>query len=380
MTHDMNGRRHQHRYEDESMRSRPQFDRGGREGYPDSEYRDAEYRAEYRDGGRYQRGASGQFDDSPGWGSRSSRDDWQDRDDWQRDASRGGGWQRAPWRGEGWQRESWQPEDWQREPWQRDFGSRGQGARDGSYGQRDYGPRDYGSREFGRSRGFDERPLASGRDARYSAGRGMDDSPWDGGRYHRQYDSNPQHYSHERGDWYGRPSGPYGHTYGSEYGGSQFGGGRYDRERLGGRDDYGGGRQQGSFSGSEYGRGSHGNMGGEQRQTYSPKNFTRSDDRVREIVCEMLEDSGIDASDVDVSVKDGEVTLKGTVSGRSVKRQVEDCVCAARGVKECHNQLRTSGSQSSDSGANGGRNVTSTSGSTAAQTSTSSSRAADTRS
>ena len=157
MTHDMNGRRHQHRYEDESTRSRPQFDRGGRNGYPESEYRGSESRDAGRDS----------FDDSADWGSRSSRDDWQHRDDWQRAPGRSEGWQRASWRGEGWQREPWQTEDWRREPWQRDFGGPGRGSRDGGYGGRDYGPRDFGS-----SRGFDERPPGAGRDARHSGGRG----------------------------------------------------------------------------------------------------------------------------------------------------------------------------------------------------------------
>jgi hypothetical protein len=71
-----------------------------------------------------------------------------------------------------------------------------------------------------------------------------------------------------------------------------------------------------------------------------PKNFTRSDERIREDVCELLQDSDVDASDIEVRVKDGEVTLEGTVDDRQAKRYAEEIVCRGRGVKDCHNQLR----------------------------------------
>lgn len=71
-----------------------------------------------------------------------------------------------------------------------------------------------------------------------------------------------------------------------------------------------------------------------------PRNFVRSDERLRERVCERLEDSGIDARDIDVTVQDGDVTLAGSVRDREAKRDAEDCVYSARGVRECHNRLR----------------------------------------
>jgi osmotically-inducible protein OsmY len=72
-----------------------------------------------------------------------------------------------------------------------------------------------------------------------------------------------------------------------------------------------------------------------------PKGFEHSDDRIRERVCEALsDDHNIDATDIDVSVHQGEVTLTGTVDDRSTKRMAEDCVLQCSGVRDVHNQLR----------------------------------------
>jgi hypothetical protein len=72
-----------------------------------------------------------------------------------------------------------------------------------------------------------------------------------------------------------------------------------------------------------------------------PKNWTRSDERIREDVCECLTyHPHIDASEIDVVVKDGEVTLTGTVTERRTKRLAEDIVEDVRGVRDVHNQIR----------------------------------------
>jgi hypothetical protein len=72
-----------------------------------------------------------------------------------------------------------------------------------------------------------------------------------------------------------------------------------------------------------------------------PKNWTRSDERIREDVCECLTyHPNIDASEIDVTVKDAEVTLTGTVFDRGSKRLAEDIVEGVRGVHDVHNQLR----------------------------------------
>lgn len=72
-----------------------------------------------------------------------------------------------------------------------------------------------------------------------------------------------------------------------------------------------------------------------------PKGYQRSDERIREEVSDQLSDHGeIDASDIEVKVQGGEVTLSGTVMDRRQKRLAEDCAENVRGVRDVHNQLR----------------------------------------
>ncbi len=72
-----------------------------------------------------------------------------------------------------------------------------------------------------------------------------------------------------------------------------------------------------------------------------PKGYKRSDERTREDVCDAIAHQGhIDASDVEVKVTDGIVTLSGTVARRHEKRGLEHLVEHCRGVHEVHNELR----------------------------------------
>jgi hypothetical protein len=72
-----------------------------------------------------------------------------------------------------------------------------------------------------------------------------------------------------------------------------------------------------------------------------PRGYQRSDERIREDVCDRLcDDPFVDATEVDVSVKGGEVTLTGNVREREDKRRVEDVIEAVSGVREVHNNLR----------------------------------------
>ncbi len=72
-----------------------------------------------------------------------------------------------------------------------------------------------------------------------------------------------------------------------------------------------------------------------------PKGYQRSDSRVLEDVCEALFfDGDVDACEIEVRVKDGEVSLAGTVSDRRQKRRAEDVVERVAGVKDVHNALR----------------------------------------
>jgi len=75
-----------------------------------------------------------------------------------------------------------------------------------------------------------------------------------------------------------------------------------------------------------------------------PKGYQRSDDRIREDVCELLTQHGeIDASDIEVKVMNGEVTLSGNVDDRRTKRMVEESLDRVSGVKDVHNQLKIKG-------------------------------------
>lgn len=72
-----------------------------------------------------------------------------------------------------------------------------------------------------------------------------------------------------------------------------------------------------------------------------PKGFKRSDERIREEVCETIARQGwIDASDVEVSVERGVVRLSGTVCRSRDRRALEALVERVLGVEEVKNELR----------------------------------------
>ncbi len=72
-----------------------------------------------------------------------------------------------------------------------------------------------------------------------------------------------------------------------------------------------------------------------------PKNYTRSQERIKEDINDKLSDDWmVDASDVEVEVSGSEVTLKGNVNSKQAKRRAEDCVDAVSGVTHVQNNLR----------------------------------------
>lgn len=82
-------------------------------------------------------------------------------------------------------------------------------------------------------------------------------------------------------------------------------------------------------------------LGREDYRGRGPKGYRRSDERIHEEVCERLTDDwSVDASDVSVSVQDGEVTLSGFVPSRDQKRRAEHCIERISGVRDVINQLR----------------------------------------
>ncbi|HEU0167933.1 MAG TPA: BON domain-containing protein [Chloroflexota bacterium] len=72
-----------------------------------------------------------------------------------------------------------------------------------------------------------------------------------------------------------------------------------------------------------------------------PRNYTRSNDRIREEVSDRLSDHPwLDASQIEVMVEDGVVTLTGAVEDRTQKRMAEDVADSVSGVRDVNNQLR----------------------------------------
>jgi osmotically-inducible protein OsmY len=77
-----------------------------------------------------------------------------------------------------------------------------------------------------------------------------------------------------------------------------------------------------------------------------PKNYRRSDERIAEEIGDrMTENDWLDASDVDVVVVNGEVTLGGTVDSRYAKRLAEDIAESVSGVTDVQNNLRVRGQE-----------------------------------
>jgi BON domain len=157
-----------------------------------------------------------------------------------------------------------------------------------------------------------------------------------------------------------------GYEGGRGMGGTQgdFGGGP-DYSRRGGsggqRFSGGGDGSSGGLDGSGAGgyRTGHEGYGSMQRGEHrgkGPKGYARSDERIREEVCDYLsDDPHIDASEIEVSVNNGEVTLSGSVNDRNAKRHAEDIIEHLTGVKNVQNNLRVSqgGSMSGQGGSSG---------------------------
>ena len=125
----------------------------------------------------------------------------------------------------------------------------------------------------------------------------------------------------DRGDeWRDWGRGETGDLRGREGGWGGYG--SYDRERTSEGRRYPEPQQQGRYAGR------------------GPKNYQRSDERIREDVVERLTDHpDLDATDIDVEVQHCEVTLRGEVDERYAKHLAEDLAGQVWGVHDVHNQL-----------------------------------------
>jgi osmotically-inducible protein OsmY len=88
-------------------------------------------------------------------------------------------------------------------------------------------------------------------------------------------------------------------------------------------------------------RGAPGRAGRESFAGRGPRGYKRSDGRIEEDINERLTQHGtIDATDIEVSVQNAEVTLSGTVDSRQAKRLAEDIADSVSGVKDVVNQIK----------------------------------------
>jgi len=101
------------------------------------------------------------------------------------------------------------------------------------------------------------------------------------------------------------------------------------------------GYRVGRFSGGRDDEAARGSTWGPMRRGRAPRDYRRADDRIRDEIIEcIVRDTDIDASDVEVQVAAGEVTLVGTVEDRAAKRGLEDVVERIFGVVDIHNSLK----------------------------------------
>jgi len=184
---------------------------------------------------------------------------------------------------------------------------------------------------------------------------------------------------------YGPPASPYeqgevSSWYGGDTGMGDPGSSRYgDQPGYGSRSGYGGqqgGQYQGRYGsapGQQFWREYGEQFGGQSRQQYGgggdrfgagsgpgtgrfggrgPRGYRRSDERIREDVCEHLTDNAwLDASEVEVNVAAGEVFLSGTVDSRYAKRLAESIAESVSGVTNVQNNLRVQHYEAAEFGA-----------------------------
>jgi osmotically-inducible protein OsmY len=262
----------------------------------------------------------GEDEDYQGGRQRSERGDF-DRS--RREEREFGGFDDRPWA----RPEEFEPEGARR--WREGEGARfgGESQRRTEFGRESgRGPR-YGGERFGAEEMFGQE-RGQGYSGSGSAQSGSPTQGWGGYRGRRE---NQSDYSIFQGEQYGMGSrGQEGQGgRGSMYGGD----GSHGGAPWSGAGGYGGSSQQG---GSPWRSGSEQGFRGK-----GPKGFTRSDERLKEVICESLtDDNDVDASEISVDVKDGKVTLTGTVSERRQKYLIEESVEETGGVKEVDNQLR----------------------------------------
>lgn len=230
----------------------------------------------------------------------------------------------------------------------------------------------------GGERGFpDDAPLwpEEGYESAYRRFASEDVGPEDWGSEWSERSARPAAEQRRPGpDWHGGPGGPrpgswadergYGHAGHAGYAGERDQG-REGQHRYGGGPEHRGGQRTGWPGGErDYGDPRYGATAPDlsrfgrddrrdaMRHRQGPKGYTRSDERIREDVCERLAHAlDIDVSDVTVQVSGGRVELDGTVPERWMRHAVEDiaddCMC----VRDVENRVRVRRDGDHDTGA-----------------------------
>jgi osmotically-inducible protein OsmY len=111
-----------------------------------------------------------------------------------------------------------------------------------------------------------------------------------------------------------------------------------------------------------------------QHRGKGPKGYKRSDERIKEDISDRLgDDPYIDATEVEIVVANGEVTLIGSVNDRMDKRRAEDLAERVSGVKNVENRIRVKSSEGIFENSNKGNassSVSTTTSGTSRKTST----------
>ncbi len=83
-----------------------------------------------------------------------------------------------------------------------------------------------------------------------------------------------------------------------------------------------------------------------QHRGKGPKGYKRSDERIKEDISDRLgDDPYIDATEIEIVVANGDVTLIGSVNDRTDKRRAEDLAERVSGVQNVENRIRVRSSE-----------------------------------
>jgi len=279
----------------------------------------------YRDDDRGMQGARG---GEPGGASEQDERRWTssggdlDREDYMRENEEYGGQSRGNFGTRG---PSNQPRFGNQSGWSQ--GGRNESFRGQGYGNQRSGGQGFSGGHYG---GFANEAFPG--QGNYGGNRGFSNQSYSGQRFNQGSSGQSRGFAGQ-GDWnqggwgqserdFGQAGQDYGHTFGQGYAGQDSG----SRGSTGQ-----------SYRGESYGQG----QAGRGFSGRGPKGYQRSDDRIKEQLSDrLMDDDDIDATEITVEVKNGEVTLTGTVNSREEKRAAEDIAEQSPGVREVQNHLR----------------------------------------